>query len=80
MINEQVMSLDNPTGLQLLEILQKIGFSPRTGDQIEISVNERTLVVRSLDETERARKIAAATKEVFDRRREAYQQLAQGPA
>ena len=77
MNGEHVMTLDNPAGLLLTpELLQKIGVS--TGDQIQISVNEHSLTVRPLTEAERARKIAAATRDIFDRRREAYLELAKG--
>lgn len=58
MTNQQVMTLDNPAGLLLsLEILQQIGV--RAGDQIEISVIEGALIVRSLTEAEIERKKAA---------------------
>jgi antitoxin component of MazEF toxin-antitoxin module len=78
MINEQIITLDDPTGFLLTpEMLQQIGIS--TGDKIELTIINRTLILRSLDEAERARKIAAATKDIFDRRREAYQILAEGP-
>jgi antitoxin component of MazEF toxin-antitoxin module len=58
MTNQHVMTLENPAGLLITpEILEQIGVS--TGDQIEISVSERALIVRSLTvvETER-RKVA----------------------
>lgn len=76
--NERIITIDDPAGFLLTpEMLQEIGVS--TGDKIELTIVNRTLIVRSLDEAERARKIAAATKDIFDRRREAYRILAQGP-
>ncbi|HVF87653.1 MAG TPA: hypothetical protein VM866_08675 [Pyrinomonadaceae bacterium] len=58
------------------EILDEIGIS--IGDEVDVSVVNRTLILRSLDEAERARKIDAATDAVFERRRSAYEELAKG--
>ena len=59
------------------EILQQLGVG--LGDWIEWAVNERTLIVRPLNDVERTGKIAEVTRDIFDRRREAYLELAQGP-
>jgi len=48
------------------------------GDEIDVSIVDRTLILRSLDEAERAQKIGAATEAVFERRRSAYEELAKG--
>jgi hypothetical protein len=78
MSNEQIITFDDPAGFLLTpEILQQIGIN--AGDKFELTIINRTLILRSLDEVERARKIASATRDIFDRRREAYQILAQGP-
>lgn len=78
MLNERVVTLGESAELVISpEIMKQIGVG--AGDKIEIAVSDRTLVVRSLDEAERARKIAAATRDIFDRRREAYLKLAEGP-
>lgn len=78
MLNEQVLTLGDPAELVIpQEILKLIGVS--AGDKIEIAVSGRAVVVRSLEEAERARKIAAARRDIFDRRREAYLKLAEGP-
>jgi antitoxin component of MazEF toxin-antitoxin module len=78
MLNEQVLTLGDPAELIISqEILKQIGVG--AGDKIEIAISERALVVRPLEEAERARKIAAATKDIFDRRRDAYLELAEGP-
>jgi antitoxin component of MazEF toxin-antitoxin module len=77
-LNEQVLTLGDPAELIISqEILKQIGVG--AGDKIEIAISDRALVVRSLEEAERARKIAAATRDIFDRRREAYLKLAEGP-
>ncbi len=76
-MNEQVLTLGDPAELVISqEILKLIGVS--AGDKIEIAVSDRAVVVRSLEEAERSRKIAAR-KDIFDRRREAYLKLAEGP-
>lgn len=78
MLNEQVLTLGDPAELVISqEILKQIGVG--AGDKIEIAISDRALVVRSLEEAERARKIAAATRDIFDRRRDAYLELAEGP-
>lgn len=77
MTNEQVMTLDNPAGLLLpLEVLQQIGIN--TGDQIEISVNERTLTLRSLNEAETERKMDEIAASLLESRRGLYERLAEG--
>ena len=48
------------------------------GDEVEVSVVDRTLIVRPLDEFERALTIEAATASVFERRTSAYEELAKG--
>jgi antitoxin component of MazEF toxin-antitoxin module len=78
MLNEQVLTLGDPAHLVIpQEILKLIGVG--VGDKVAVAVSDRAVVVRSLDEAERARKIAAATRDIFDRRREAYLKLAEGP-
>ena len=78
MSNEQVFTLGEPAELVISQdILKQIGVG--AGDKIEIAISERALIVRPLEEAERARKIAAATRDIFDRRRDAYLKLAEGP-
>ncbi len=59
------------------DILKQIGIG--AGDKVEVAISDRALIVRPLEEAERDRKIAAATRDIFDRRREAYLKLAEGP-
>jgi antitoxin component of MazEF toxin-antitoxin module len=76
--NEQVLTLGDPAELVISQdILKQIGVG--AGDKVEVAVSDGVLIVRPLEEAERARKIAAATKDIFDRRREAYLKLAEGP-
>jgi antitoxin component of MazEF toxin-antitoxin module len=77
-LNEQVLTLGDPAELIISqEILKQIGVG--AGDKIEIAISGHAVVVRPLEEAERARKIAAVTRDIFDRRRDAYLELAEGP-
>ena len=69
-------SEDSATLLLPQEILDAMGV--HNGDEIDVSVTDGTLTLRSLDEAERARKLGAATEAVFERRRAAYEELAKG--
>ena len=78
-MNAQVLTFESNAGLLLpAEILRQIGIN--IGDKLEVAVNDRSLVVRSVEEVERAQLLAAATREIFDQRREAYLELAKGAA
>lgn len=59
------------------EVLEKLGIS--IGDEVEVSLFDRTLLVQPLDEADRARQLSTLTKSVFMRRQSAYIRLAQGP-
>jgi AbrB family looped-hinge helix DNA binding protein len=58
------------------EVLDQLGINP--GDEVDLSVVDGTLILRPLDEVDRARKIEEATNTVFERRKSAYEQLAKG--
>jgi len=58
------------------EILE--GLDVAVGDEVEMVVVERTLVVRPLSGVERAENIDAATNDVIERRQSAYEDLARG--
>ncbi len=58
------------------EVLEMMGVE--AGDEIDLSVVDRTLILRPLDEVERAQKFDAVTKAVFERRKSAYEELAKG--
>jgi len=67
---------DSSTVVVPIEVLDMMGV--KAGDEIDLSVVDRTLIVRSLDEAERARKIDDITDAVFERRKSAYEELAKG--
>lgn len=58
------------------EILERLGLA--VGDEVELLLVEHTLVVRPLNVGNHEERIAAATEEVIERRRTAYQELAKG--
>ena len=77
-LNEQILTLGDSAELVISQdILRQIGVG--AGDKVEVAISGGALIVRSLEEAERARKIATATRDIFDRRREAYLKLAEGP-
>ena len=77
MSRKRITASENPATLLLpQEMLEKMGVND--GDEIDVSVVDRTVILRSLDEAERAAKISAATEAVFERRRSAYEELAKG--
>lgn len=77
MTNEQIITIGDPAGVFLSEeILHQIGVD--VGDQVVVSVLDRTLIVRSLDEAERRQKMDAAMKELMENRQEVYECLAEG--
>ena len=77
MSRKRITASENPATLLLpQEMLDMMGVND--GDEIDVSIVDRTLILRSLDEAERAQKIGAATENVFERRRSAYEELAKG--
>lgn len=77
MSRKRVAASENPATLSVpREMLETLGVSD--GDEVDVSIVGRTLILRSLDEAERARAVAGATDRVFERRRSAYEELAGG--
>jgi antitoxin component of MazEF toxin-antitoxin module len=58
------------------DVLDKLGIA--IGDEVELSLVDRTLILQPLDEADRAQKLEAVTKMVLERRQSAYTRLAQG--
>ncbi|NOT57146.1 MAG: AbrB/MazE/SpoVT family DNA-binding domain-containing protein [Deltaproteobacteria bacterium] len=59
------------------EALAQLGIA--IGDEVEVSLLDRTLLLQPLDEAARSQQLATLTKSVFARRQSAYVRLAQGP-
>jgi antitoxin component of MazEF toxin-antitoxin module len=78
MSRERITAVGEAAALLLpKEVLDKLGIA--IGDEVELSLIDRTLLLQPLDEADRAQQLAAITTTVFARRQHAYTQLAQGP-
>jgi antitoxin component of MazEF toxin-antitoxin module len=78
MSRERITAVGKSAALLLpKEVLDKLVIT--IGDEVELSLIDRTLMLQPLDEADRAQQLAAITKSVFARRQHAYTQLAQGP-
>ena len=69
-------SADSTTLLLPQEMLDIMGIGE--GDEVDVAVVERTLILRPLDEAARARKIEEAACSVLERRASALEELAKG--
>jgi antitoxin component of MazEF toxin-antitoxin module len=77
MSRERITAVGESAALLLpKDVLDKLGIA--IGDEVELSLVNRTLILQPLDEADRARKLAAVTDTVFERRQSAYTRLAQG--
>ena len=78
MSRERITAVGESAALLLpKEVLDTLGLA--IGDEVELSLVDRTLLLQPLDEADRAQQLAAITQQVFARRQRAYTQLAQGP-
>jgi antitoxin component of MazEF toxin-antitoxin module len=78
MSRERITAVGESAALLLpKEVLDKLGIA--IGDEVELSLIDRTLLLQPLDEANRAQQLVVITKAVFARRQRAYTQLAQGP-
>ncbi|HXF39933.1 MAG TPA: hypothetical protein VN687_09490 [Blastocatellia bacterium] len=69
-------SENSSTVLLPQDILDEMGVAQ--GDEVDVSIVDRTVVVMRLDEVARAQKLGAATESVLKRRKQAYEELAKG--
>jgi antitoxin component of MazEF toxin-antitoxin module len=69
-------SEDSASILLPQEVLDQLGIN--AGDEVDLSVVDRTLILRPLDEAERTQRIEDAITTVIERRHSAYEQLAKG--
>jgi antitoxin component of MazEF toxin-antitoxin module len=78
MSRERITAVGESAALLLpKEVLDTLGIA--IGDEVELSLIDRTLLLQPLDEANRAQQLAAITQAVFARRQRAYTHLAQGP-
>lgn len=77
MSRSQIKKIGNSVGLLLTdEILKLLGIC--ADDEVEITVQNRILIMSPLNEKERKHKIENAVQNTFRRRKTAYQRLAEG--
>ena len=77
MSHERIIAVGESAALILpKDVLDKLGIA--VGDEVELSLIDRTLIVQPLAEADRAQKLEEVIKAVFERRQSAYARLAQG--
>jgi len=57
-----------------VDVLEAIGL--RVGDEVNVTVGERQLILRPAGDSARQQQIEAITRDVFERRKDAYERLA----
>jgi hypothetical protein len=77
MTHRIITSIDNMPMLQLTqEVLDQVGV--RVGDEVDLMVVNRTLILRPLEEVGREETVEALTQALFERRWRVYEALAEG--
>jgi antitoxin component of MazEF toxin-antitoxin module len=78
MTQQQIIAVGGSLALPLpSEVLTALGI--HAGDAVTVSVVGRQMVVEPISAAERQEKLQAVLDDVFERRRSAYQKLAEGP-
>lgn len=79
MTHRIITSIDNTPMLQLTqEVLDQVGV--QVGDEVDLTIVNRTLILRPLEEVEREETVASLARVLFERRRRVYEALAEGTA
>ena len=77
-MSKRITTIDDASSVLLpQEAIDALGVSP--GGELDIEIVGRALVVRSVEEAQRSREFIKIFESVLKRRREAYEQLAEGP-
>jgi antitoxin component of MazEF toxin-antitoxin module len=77
-MRQQIVTLAGSAALPLPpEIMSALGM--KAGDTVELVLDGRQLRVQPVAYASRGARLAAMIDDVFERRREAYEQLAEGP-
>lgn len=70
-----IVSLGESAGIVIpTEMLASAGL--RVGDVVDVTLSDRQLILRPSEDVARRQQIEAITREVLERRRDAYQRLA----
>jgi antitoxin component of MazEF toxin-antitoxin module len=78
MTRQKITTVNNTAALLLTpDMLDQMGIS--IGDDVEVTLVDRALILRPLAEVEREQAIAALTQALLERRRCVYTALAEGP-
>ena len=78
-MSKRITTLDDASSVSLPpEAVEALGVG--AGDELDIEIVGRALVVRSADDARRSREFADIFESVLKKRRRAYEELAEGPA
>ncbi len=78
-MSKRITTLDDASSISLPpEAVEALGVA--AGGELDIEIVGRALVVRSVEDASRAREFADIFESVLQKRRRAYEQLAEGPA
>jgi len=72
-----IKKVGNSAALLLTEEIMKL-LAIHIGDEVDIRVKDRKLIIQASDDILREQKLKEVTNNVFERRKSAYQQLAKG--
>ncbi len=73
----QIKKVGNSAALLLTEEIMKL-LAIQIGDEVDIRVKDRKLIIQPSDDILREQKLLDVTSNVFERRKSAYLQLAKG--
>ena len=77
-MSKRITTIDDASSVLLpQEAVDALGVG--AGGELDIEIVGRALVVRSVEEAQRSREFIKIFESVLKRRREAYEQLAEGP-
>jgi len=77
-MSKRITTIDDASSVLLpQEAVDALGVG--AGGELDIEIVGRALVVRSVEEAQRSREFGKIFESVLKRRREAYEQLAEGP-
>jgi antitoxin component of MazEF toxin-antitoxin module len=78
MARQKITMVNNTAALLLTpDVLDQMGIS--IGDDVEVTLVDRALILRPLAEMEREQTVATLTQALLERRRRVYTALAEGP-
>ena len=77
-MSSRITTIDDAASLSLPpEAVDALGVKP--GEELDVEIVGRALVVRSVEEARRSRDFLNSFESILQRRRKAYEQLAEGP-